>query len=252
MPRFLRVLAWFCLAAVFLAACNLPQAPTVDPNAIKTEAAQTIEAGLTQTALLTPSVTPSPPATLTPVPPTETPTPVNSPSPTPICDLAQYVADVSVADGTPFLANQAFTKTWRLKNIGVCTWTSAYQVIFDNGEAMSGPANQPLAGSVAPGQTVDISLNLKAPASLGSYRGYWKLRNPSGVLIPIVSGYQNAAFFVDIKVVAPDPTATPTLVPGFTLVPLKPIIPVFPLFPSSTPTPKFLIVPILPLITLGP
>ena len=251
MPRSLRVFSSFCLAVLFLSACNLPQAPTVDPNAIKTEAAQTIEAGLTQTALKTPSVTPPPPATLTPLPPSVTPTAANSPTPTSICDLAQYVTDVSVPDGTPFLANQAFTKTWRLKNVGVCTWTSAYQVIFDNGEAMSGPATQPLIGTVSPGQTVDISVNLKAPASLGAFRGYWKLRNPSGVLIPILSGYQGAAFFVDIKVVPPDPTATsvpPTAAPGLTLVPLVPIIP---LIPSPTPKP-LIIVPIIPIVTLKP
>jgi hypothetical protein len=57
---------------------------------------------------------------------------------------------------------------------------------------MSGPATQALTGNINPGQTMDISVNLKAPASAGNYRGYWKLRNAAGVLF--------ATFYVDIKV----------------------------------------------------
>jgi len=57
---------------------------------------------------------------------------------------------------------------------------------------MDGPANQALSGTVNPGQTVDISINLKAPAANGTYRGYWKLRNAAGVTF--------ATFYVDVKV----------------------------------------------------
>jgi hypothetical protein len=39
-----------------------------------------------------------------------------------------------------------------------------------------------------------------APSTDGSYRGYWRIRNPSGVYLPILNGYQNRSFFVDIKV----------------------------------------------------
>ncbi|MCX6066751.1 MAG: NBR1-Ig-like domain-containing protein [Chloroflexi bacterium] len=212
---------------LFLSACNLPQAASDDPNTVMTVAAQTIEAKFTQKSLLTPSATFPLPVTQTPAPPSQTPAPVNSVTPTAMCDLALYVTDVSVPDGSPFLANQAFTKTWRLQNNGTCTWTSGYQVIFDNGDSMSGPATQALAGSVAPGQTVDISVNLKAPATTGSFRGYWKLRNPSGVLVPIANGYQENSFFVDIKVIPPTATVTPT----------SSITPTLIISPSNTPTP---------------
>lgn len=208
-----RIFSIIVVAALFLTACNLPQAPTEDPNAVMTIAAQTVEAKFTQSFLLTPSATFTPLLTQTPLPPAATLTPASSLTPTPTCDLAEYVTDVSVPDGTQFLSGQAFTKTWRLKNIGVCTWTSGYQVIFDNGDSMSGPATQPLAGTVAPGQSVDISVSLKAPSAAGSYRGYWKLRNATGVLLPVVAGYQGNSFFVDIKVAQPEPTQTVTLTP---------------------------------------
>jgi hypothetical protein len=57
---------------------------------------------------------------------------------------------------------------------------------------MNGPVAQQLAGNVNPGETVDISVNLKAPTSAGSYRGYWQLRNAAGVLFGQV--------YVEIKV----------------------------------------------------
>ena len=57
----------------------------------------------------------------------------------PACDWAQFVADVTVPDGTTFAANQTFTKTWRLKNIGFCTWTTSYALVFDSGNSMGGP-----------------------------------------------------------------------------------------------------------------
>src|SRR5690349_5782138 len=47
-----------------------------------------------------------------------------------ICDKVQFVADVTVPDGTNFPPKATFTKTWRLKNIGSCTWTTSYQIVF--------------------------------------------------------------------------------------------------------------------------
>jgi len=125
-----------------------------------------------------------------------------SPPPTQSCDIAQFVDDVTIPDGTILKPNETFTKTWRLKNVGTCTWTSSYTVVFSGGDSMSGPATQALAGSVNPGQTVDISINLTAPAADGDYTGNWKLRNASGVLF--------SQFYVDIKVKSPTPTPTQT------------------------------------------
>jgi hypothetical protein len=119
-------------------------------------------------------------------------------SATPVCDQAQFIKDVTIPDGTTFLPNETFTKTWRLRNSGNCTW-SGYSLVFDSGESMNGLS--PLAiGTVSPGQEVDLSVTFKAPATNGSYRSYWRIRNPSGVFLPVLGGYQGTSFFVDIKV----------------------------------------------------
>jgi hypothetical protein len=78
---------------------------------------------------------------------------------------------------------------------------------------MGGPVAQSLtSGSVAPGQTVDISVNLTAPGTPGTYKGFWQIRDQNG----IVFGVSTGSFWVDIKAVAPTPTVTvtPTLPPA--------------------------------------
>jgi hypothetical protein len=204
-------------------ACNLPggaATPDLDagPDAAFTIAAQTVEAELTRAALAQPT-TPVPEETATASPePTATPTPVLSPTPTPIpCNMASFVQDVTIPDGTSIVTGAAFTKTWRLRNTGSCTWNSSYALVFDRGDKMSGPDAQPLLGNVAPGGTVDISVSLTAPASAGNYRGYWRLRDGSGVLFGLSTG----SFWVDIKAVAP--TATPTLPPANVNLTLSPV-----------------------------
>jgi len=115
------------------------------------------------------------------------------------CDWAQFIADVTVPDGTTYAPGTAFTKTWRLKNIGTCTWTTSYALVFVSGSQMGAPSVVNLPSSVAPGGTVDVSVNMTAPAVNGHYRGYWQLRNASGVLFGIGT-YANKSFWVDINV----------------------------------------------------
>jgi hypothetical protein len=74
---------------------------------------------------------------------------------------------------------------------------------------MNGPATQALTGNTNPGQSMDISVNLTAPASPGDYTGYWKLRDGSGVLFD--------QFYVQIKV-QNAATATNTLSPAIAQV----------------------------------
>jgi hypothetical protein len=132
---------------------------------------------------------PSPPATLTPLAPlTATATPLDQPPPTIApsgCDKASFVADITVPDGTLFSPGAAFTKTWRLKNAGGCTWTTAYKFLFYAGEQMGAATSINLPGIVSPGTTVDLTLNMVAPAAAGGYRGFWILSNASGALFGI-------------------------------------------------------------------
>lgn len=207
------------ILAIMLSACNMPngssdsaeQTAIIDRSVAETVAAgasDTLQPG-DQEASETPEPAPeqiTPTATSTPEP--DTPTPSNTPLP---CNLGRFVTDVTIPDGTKFEPGESFTKTWRIKNVGSCAWTSGYDIVFSGGDAMDAPsAVQITSGTVNPGQNVDVSVDLTAPASEGTYRGNWQLRDPSDVIFGIEnssSGY----FWVEIEVeiVAPDPvTAT--------------------------------------------
>jgi len=205
MSKSVRAISSLSLVLAFiLSSCNLPSnntQATEEPNAVFTQAALTVQAQLSQaTQFSTPTLPPAQP-TNTPITfPTSAPASTAVPvfSATPVCDRAQFVKDVTIPDGTTFTPGTLFTKTWRLRNSGTCTW-SGYTLVFDSGDVMSGTS--PIAiGTVSPGQEIDLTVNLTAPATNGSYRGYWRVRNPSGVLLPVLGGHQEKSFFVDIKV----------------------------------------------------
>lgn len=186
-------------AVFFLSACNLPSGtqPAEDINALSTAAAQTVQAQLTLAAPLptTTNAIPSPTYTVpapTSQPPTSVPPTAIRATATSNCNRVSKVEDVSIPDGTILNPNQAFTKTWRLTNGGTCSWTPAYALTFSSGNSMSGPATRALTGNVDPGQSVDLSVDLTAPAEAGEYTGYYKLRDASGVLF--------SNFWVQIKV----------------------------------------------------
>ena len=186
-----------------LSACNLPSntPATEEPNAVFTAAAQTVQAQLTQSV---PFSTPTlPPAFATSTagssfPTLALPTSTVSVPASPVCDQARFLKDVSIPDGTVFAPGASFTKTWRMRNDGTCTW-SGYTLVFDSGDSMNGSSPTTI-GTVVSGGEVDVSVTLTAPATEGSYRGYWRIRNASGVFLPILNGTQGRSFFVDIKV----------------------------------------------------
>ena len=133
-----------------------------------------------------------------------TPPPVTVTPPTPgtsACDRAQFLADVTVPDGTVYQQGVAFTKTWRLKNIGTCTWTTSYTMAFDSGSQMGGPNSVAMPKTVAPGDNVDVSVNLTSPSTSGKYRGFWSFRNASGQRFGLGAA-GNISWWVDIQVSA--------------------------------------------------
>ncbi|HMD82371.1 MAG TPA: NBR1-Ig-like domain-containing protein, partial [Anaerolineales bacterium] len=147
---------------------------------------------------------------------TDTPTPNLTPGTPTVqpsaCDRAEFIADVNVPPGTVMSPAATFTKTWRLKNLGPCTWTTSYSLVFFHGDMMGALSSAAFTQSVAVGETVDISINLAAPNAPGSYRGYWMFRNSSGINFGIGPD-ANQPWFVDINVsgptLPPSPTSTP-------------------------------------------
>jgi hypothetical protein len=201
------------LAALF-AACAAPAIPT---EPAETEAAKTMAAILTeisdqirQTQSMAPSDTPthSPTPTITPtdtiIPTVDlgatTPdliTPVGSPTgPTPTtdpnslktrtlvgkCNAAFFVGDIGpVFDGTKIKAGAQFTKTWAIRNIGMCTWDRRYKLFYYSGQHMNGPNFINFPEIVPPNQSTWLAVTLTAPKSTGPHIGRWYLMDPDGI-----------------------------------------------------------------------
>ena len=116
------------------------------------------------------------------------------------CNLAKFIKDVSIPDYSLLLAGESFTKTWRVQNVGSCTWTTDYDLVFVSGNAMNATSVIPFTSSVAPGQVVDLSVNMKAPTSSGNHTGFWMLRNQNDARFGVGDGTVNLWVKIKVKV----------------------------------------------------
>jgi hypothetical protein len=140
-----------------------------------------------------------PPATATPTPSIATPVATATGTVQGCVNRVAFEDDVTIPDNTRFETGKLFDKTWRLRNAGTCTWTTGYDLVFVSGHRMSGPEDQALTRSVAPGQTVDLTARLRSPSDNGLYRGQWMLRSEENVLFGLGSS-ANLPFWVQILV----------------------------------------------------
>lgn len=116
------------------------------------------------------------------------------------CDQAQFISDLTAPDGSSFAPGAAFTKTWRLMNIGTCPWTTSYNLVWAGGDSIGAPLSVKLPAEVPAGQMVDVSVNLTAPANGGHYKALFKISNASGTQFGIGDSASDP-FWADINVV---------------------------------------------------
>jgi hypothetical protein len=147
--------------------------------------------------------------------------------PPPIClDSMTFVRDITLDNErlTVFPEvnpGEAFQKGWQVKNTGTCTWTQSYFLKFVRGNdpaAQMGGQPTSISGTVAPGDTYDLTVDLVAPQQAGKYVGYWQMHNAEGVPF-------GQTIWVAIQV------------PGITPEPTEPTEPTEPQPPTPTPLP---------------
>jgi len=101
----------------------------------------------------------------------------------------------SVVDYESLQPGRQFTGIWTMRNTGTRSWTGAFRIAYldqPTAETTNTPRDrlgakpvytlQQLSGqnNVAPGETVDISLDLIAPLQPGAYAFHWQLESESG------------------------------------------------------------------------
>lgn len=101
------------------------------------------------------------------------------------CIRAEFVRDVTIPDGSFISPGKAFTKTWRIRNAGSCTWTTDFALVYVSGTALGSVQAVRLPHAVAPGKYVDISVTMVAPTSAGAFKSNWMLRSAGGQLFGV-------------------------------------------------------------------
>jgi hypothetical protein len=118
------------------------------------------------------------------------------------CNNSSYISDVTIPDGTILAPGEAFTKTWRYQNSGSCAWDEDYIFTFVSGSDMNGDSTV-IDDTVAVGGTADVSIELVAPSTAGTYTGYWRLADDAGTAF-------GQSVYVQIVVSGDASTLTPT------------------------------------------
>ena len=195
-----------------------------------------------------------PPPTPQPTPEfTETPLPTatedpNTPTPTPCIDAMEFIQDLNYDDED--LTNfpdvdpgEAFQKGWRIKNSGSCTWNSSYFIKYTHGSspaAQMGGQLTSIKGTVNPGQTYDMYVDLVAPQEPGEYVGNWQMHNsankPFGQTIWVAVEVRNLNPATATATVTPQSTSTSPPQPTAT-VPPQPTATDLPPEPTATDMP---------------
>lgn len=153
---------------------------TTENPAVLTATATTAVAGgllATETPVVAPMAgTPGTVPSLTPL------APAVPKSTGPTCLNSQFVADITVPDGTVMQPGQKFTKGWRIQNTGTCPWDEGYGFIRWSGPAMNSvdihysKNDQP----VGAGGVTDIYIDMRAPYEAGDYVAHWVMVSDTG------------------------------------------------------------------------
>lgn len=192
--------ALVCLTLVAVTACSTA---TPTQNFAATQAQVPTRVFVRPTAAET--ATPAPTATSLPTdtpPPTATAsvTPSITPNPTP-CNLAAFAGNVTLPDLTSVIPGRTYTKTWQLRNVGTCTWSSDYQVVYISGDQLGPNTSARLPGAIKPGSYVNVSISLVMPnpAKTTSYTSYFMLKSDSGEFFGIGQA-GNAPFWAKVMI----------------------------------------------------
>ncbi len=167
------------LAAILLTSCGAqaPESATSTPSATISPATNTPKATSTPTSETTP--TPESEATIVPTA-TEIP-PENAAD---CINEAAFVSDVTVPDNSKLNAGQTFRKTWQIRNTGTCIWWSGYTLSHYSENALGAAESVPLPRTNSD-ETAEISIDLIAPDTAGTYQGNFVVKNPDGLIMKV-------------------------------------------------------------------
>lgn len=139
---------------------------------------------------------------------------------------ADFIENVTIPPNAFLTAGSNFTKIWRVNNTGSCDWIG-YDLVHASGDLLGAdsPKALPLVDS---GNNADISINMTAPVSPGTYSSTWRIRADDGT---------NFGPELTLTIIVPEPP-TDTPAPTATMTPTLTVTPT----PTATP---LIIVPVV-------
>ena len=118
-------------------------------------------------------------------------------------DGAVLLRDVTIQDDTQVKAGETFTKTWEFQNTGTCPWMN-YTLVFAAATKWKRRSPRQCLTTLK-NEKAEVSVDLTAPTSNGTYTGYFTLHNSSDRIVPIGA---EQTFWVKIVVGGPSVAAT--------------------------------------------
>jgi len=211
---------------------DLPWIPQQEGNTVVSVVAIDTEGNSSEPHSITLQVVPS----IAEVNATPTPTMTNTPEGFAQTQTAQsgctnsavFVENLTIPPNSLLTPGSNFTKIWRVNNNGSCDWIS-YELVHASGDLLGASSTQalPLVNS---GNNADISINMTAPVTPGTYASTWRIRGDDGTIF----GPELA-----LAIIVPEPP-TETPAPTETLTPEL----------TSTPTPTSTSLIIVPMISV--
>lgn len=186
------ILILLVLTIGIISACS--QSPSAsDIQSTSGDPSKDISAIITSTSVpYTPSATVTQIPSSTPLPteevlPSASPTIQDSATPAqPICtNIAEFEKHLSISDGSVLESNNLYAKVWRVKNIGTCSWTTDYKLVFIDGDPNLNQTDIPLPKEVPPGETVELKINFATPEEGNTYIGNWMLASEFGIIFGV-------------------------------------------------------------------
>ena len=118
-----------------------------------------------------------------------TPTPSPTPTATPTPDLtataiAACVFDLEVVNDqqvwpSVLMPGQQFVKHWTIQNVGTCAWPEDVHLVFTSGDELD-VVERPEIEPLAPGETTEVAVTLRALTVYDSYTSVWQLQDGAG------------------------------------------------------------------------
>lgn len=125
---------------------------------------------------------------------------------------ADFITDVTIPDNTEIEPEAVFTKTWRVRNSGDCTWSGGHYPTFIEGDPSLLAQSLLISPTeVLPGAEADVSITMQAPFEPGTYYSRWQLQSPGLVTF-------GDSFYVQIEVPLTEANEPATTIPDYGVI----------------------------------